>query len=353
MGQTYKRVSRRLTGYNTEQFPTLGVAGPYRFTVAWSDDTGQPYGQLVQGAGTAQIGSVTTPAAIAPGNATDPVPYNICGYFAVNLGDLHEFSGDNFQQYREYRIRKVTYTFTPRAALFTTLPGGGSFSSGPEGAEVMLVNTSKTGQFVMPYPMEVVAAATRKQQDYPWYQVLNFPSVRNISKLYRLQSHRVKPMSMTIDATEDFVQQETWPLQVMGPNQPSFAGFFNDVTPKDAITAYAADEAAPFAQQTLAGRFHMKRRRFRWTKQWLMWRSNSAVDRPQYVYVRNDGKPAHGLQFMIKARTYWRSTLPYFNMAITAQVEFRGQLLQRLSADVAPSSSVLFPWTNATFQTTM
>lgn len=324
-----------------------------RFTVAWNATGAGNIGAIVQGTlGT--FGSVTSPAALAPGAGQVPLLWNLAGYYAVCLGDIHPFAGDSYEQFREYRIRKVTYTFTPRQAAYVTNPGSGNFTSGPDGTEVMIVNTSKTGQFVMPYPLNMVVPVTATHEDYPWYQVLNYPSHRNIAKVYRMSSQRPRTIRLTVDPTEDCIVQQVSEVANVGPSTGGlFAGdpFAGGVDPqRQAVEYYGANSANTLLPRLEAGRFQMRRRRFRWTRQWLIWES-SVNEIPQMLYVRNDLKRAHGCQFMVKPGTYWQCTVPYYNVSINVSVEFRGRLLQQLSGATQYTSQVLFPYTNATFST--
>lgn len=346
------RLSRRIEGYNTQQFPTLGTTSSTRFTVAWNATNSGIAGPVLAGT-LGQYGPITSPAAFVPGNGQVPLNYNLCGYYSVVLGDLHAFAGDSYEQFKEYRIRKVTYTFTNRMPTYTGNPGGGNFSAGPEGAEVMIVNTSKTGQFVMPRSMSENVLGNETHEDYPWYQVLNYPNCRNISKVYRLKSGRATTIRMTVDATEDYIASQVQDVSSTEPvSSLVFTGdSYMGMTPQNAaIGTYTANSGSLQWSKTLAARHQMKRRRFRWTRQWLLWVSSS-VETPSMLYVRNDLKRAHGIQFMVKAGTYWQSTLPYFNVSITMQVEFRGRLLQQLPSTIPPTADVLFPYTNATFNT--
>lgn len=218
----------------------------------------------------------------------------------------------------------------------------------------MVVNTSKTGQFVMPYNLDYTGGRTH--EDDPWYQVLNYPNVRNISYIKRQMSGKPKSIRIKVNATEDYVRAETQGAEPMGPadsfsvtNDDIFGGTDPQFNYTDRTTAAAGSSTAA---KTLAGRFSMGRRRFRWTKQWLLWENSNGASPTMYLWIRNDLKFAHGVQVMIKAGTYWRSTLPYFNTSINVNVEFRGRLLQRLNPQVAIGDRVLFPYTNATFATT-
>lgn len=217
----------------------------------------------------------------------------------------------------------------------------------------MLVNTSKVGQFVMPIPInDTIAGAS--DMDSPWYQVLNYPSVRNIALVKRMSPSRQTVLRMKVNATEDYIRLESQGVGTSHPVQFTTTGLedpWNTAVPTDVIADYSASDASVPAAKIRAARFQVGRRRFRWTRQWLLWESASAPDVPNLLYVRNDRKQAHGVQFMVKEMTYWQSTVPYFNVSITAQVEFRGKLMQQSIRSITNASQVMFPYTNATFST--
>lgn len=219
----------------------------------------------------------------------------------------------------------------------------------------MLVNTSKVGQFTLPCPVNDVTTALTAM-DSPWNQVLNYPSARNISTVKRLLPGRQTILRMKVDCTEDYVKRGgddtvAWSY----PLTSALTGVeatFNGLSPSAQwYIQYAANAASTSAQSLRAAQIQAGRRRFRWTKQWLLWSSSTSGDVPYMLYIRNDRKAAHGVQFMVKENTYWQSTVPYFNVHITAQVEFRGKLLQQLDDKVSINSQILFPWSNATYQT--
>lgn len=332
-GQAYPRIG---VSWNTAISPSATVRGT--FTATQSNQV---------------VGALTNPTYLIPGNGQTPLPYNICGYYAVQLADLHAFRGDSYEQFREYRIKSFRISFTSRMPMWTGNPGGGTFSAGPDGTEVMLVNTSKTGQFILPFAMSDTTS-TCLLPDSPWFQVMNYPSVRNIAKITRMSTRRMTKLSMKVDCTEDYIRNEDQGVTWSGPADVISGGVFNGVSPQEsAIGAFSSTAAGGHAARVRAGRFQMGRRRFRWTKQWLLFDNSDAISSSQYLFIRNDTKAAHGVQFMVRELTYWQSTVPYFNVSITAQIEFRGRLLQRLPEDVGIGESVLFPYTTATFGTTL
>lgn len=220
----------------------------------------------------------------------------------------------------------------------------------------MLVNTSKVGQFVMPLSM-ADTTTTVTDMDSPWWQVMNYPSVRNIAQVKRMSPLRQTVLRMKVNATEDYIRNESEGATDFGPTAPPMGGieqpWLNLDPQQSAIGLYSAQASTGGAGAIRAARFQMGRRRFRWTRQWLLWHSSNAANIPNYLYVRNDRKLAHGVQFMVKEFSYWQSTVPYFNVSITAQVEFRGKLLQQLASNITNGTAVMFPFTNATFATVL
>lgn len=330
----------------------LSVNSGPRLSVAWNTSL---IPGIVRGAfitGTGDIGAISAPAALVPANGSTPVQYTLSGYYNFRLSDFPVFDGDTFSQFKEYRIRSFRVTLTDRMPVWTSVAGGGNFSTGPGCTEVMLVNTSKTGEFVMPISMGNTALAVTAAAD-PWNQVLNYPSVRNIAMVKKLSAHKPVTLSLKVDAMENYVTRQYEDVDFQGP-LASTGYEFSGITPQTAFYGTAGASAASTAgQQMNSARFKMKRRRFRWTNQWLMFQSTTGSDDPNLIYIRNDDKVAHGCQMMVKALSYWTSSLPYFDVAVTMSVEFRGKLMQRAMIPITNSSSMLFPWTNATYVTTV
>lgn len=350
IGTDYKRVNRRLSGANTLQFPTLGSSNNAIFSIAWYLPSGGLVnrGQVV--AGPNDVGPIVSPTALAPGAGGTPVPYNISGYISVTLGSIPQFSGDFFSGYREYRIRSFRVTLRHRAPVYVSTPGTATNTSSSGGSEIMLVNTSKCGQFVMPYPLALQGAAVNTIDD-PWVQVENFPNSRNmcVRKITSRSGETI--LSLKCNAMENYIFRETGVEYVGAPTpagtlDPSASPF----EPFPYQQWVGMNEIGPRISPLCNGLIQVRRRPYRWTKQWVVVRDTAVPgNTPVWAYFRNDFKRAEGIQAMIKGLSYDTASLPYCTMHITAQVEFRGLALVPGYGNAAPTDTLLFPFTNASY----
>lgn len=200
----------------------------------------------------------------------------------------------------------------------------------------MLVNTSRSGQFVMPYDVNNAAVAT-DIVDSPWVQALNCPNHRNIVLKKSLTGGRRTTFSMTVMPTEEYLYLDTnrHVTQVTNGDVTSpFGSDSNNGSPYN-ILALIAGTAPQDAQ--------IRRRRFRWTRLWTRYLSGN-----DSLLILNDDKFAHGVQFMIRERSFTRQNLPYFDVHVRASIEFRGRHGQTLGPTTAGNSGqYLFPFTYA------
>lgn len=333
IGYDYRRLSRQVLFSSANNFPFLSVPDSGRLCIAWSLSNAIPKGQFIS----TIDGTISGPTALVPAVTQTPLDYTLSGYLSFCLADFPKANGDvDFNSYGYYRIRKITYTIRDRrsdyvATLGNTVPGGIGVCP-----EVQLVNTSKTGQFVMPYELANVGGVTNQMEDV-FNQVLNWPSSRNISKRRFWRAGRNNVLSMTIDPTEDYVHddQSNRVRQISGAANPS--SLLNGYEP-----AQFWDSPAVTADID-AGRT-VKRRRFRWTNMWSRARSGN-----NYVVVLRDDKLAHGVQINVRRGTYTAQTLPYMSTSVSMQVEFRQR--HGCSTGTMPTalttSVYLFPFTYA------
>lgn len=345
INKDYCRVSRRIEEVNARQFPTIGQPASSRFSIAWYTGTAAtPRGQVIDSTG--DLGTITSPAALSPGTGQTPLPYTIAGYYSVNLGDIPEFSGDNFANYRYYRIKSFRVSLTSRTPVFTAVPGQTYAAYGAGGTEVMLVNTGKSGEFVLNCPLTDTAHIIT-QENNPWNQVLNRGNVKEISVKKRIRTDRATTLSMKVNAMETYVYQEPVQFSIMGPASDTAIepAFLSVLPPQQAVSL----SGTAVAYGNTPARFCFKRRPFRWTRQWLQWWNPSGIG-DQVMYIRNDLKRADGIQVMIRDNTYMQSSLPYFNVNITVQIEFKQPSIVPVDqTDILIGDSLLFPFTNATY----
>lgn len=350
VGKNYTRVSRRIVALNSRQFPPISSYVSERFAIAWYTGTGSTSrGVQIYGATGVDLGTITNPGSLAPGVNTVPLPYVIAGYYSLCLDDFSEFSGDNFRNYREYRIKSFRITLTSRQPVFTAVAGVAHAAYGPGGTEVMLVNTGKSGEFVLNCPLNDNAHIIT-QENNPWNQVLNRSNVKEISVKKTMSSNKPTTISMKVDCMETYLVNEPIQYAIMAPTAD--IGIEPDRIPVYPYQTGTSVGAIQEAYGTFNGRFQYKRRRFRWTRQWLQWWNPSGVGN-QVMYIRNDRKRADGVQVMIRDNTFMQATIPYFNVNITAQLEFRNPSIvpaDQTSTEIG--SIMLFPFTNATYDHT-
>lgn len=209
----------------------------------------------------------------------------------------------------------------------------------------MLVNTSKVGEFVGPWAIN--AGGFLIPIEDPWRQVENYPNARNILVRSITQGGRRPTLSMKVNCTEIYTYLDSVSGSNIGPAEISTGGGITwNEAPQDMWnTISVAHVNTPFT----GGRWQYKRRRFRWTRQFIMVQDvGSAPGTPVMYRFKNDLKPAFGVQVNIKSGSFSQSTVPYYRMHITAQIEFRGKA-QQVFFSPQIGDQVLFPWTAATF----
>lgn len=339
IGNNYQRISRILETNSTQQFPFSSLPAFGRNSIAWSTVPlagGIPRGQHIT---VSSAGVISTPAALAPAVGSVGLDYVLAGYYAVQLTDITPFLGDNFRQFSMYRIRSVTYTFTDTSA--TAIYGASGLAQGNSirnAVECMLINTSKSGEFITPLAMADVATSLLST-DNPWYQAENYPSCREIVKKRFIQMGKHQKLQMKITPTEDYVKNtferdvptnsSTSDWSANGQSQPQFLW-------RGQIAAATDDGRA----------FVVKRRPFRWSQLWLRYYDGSNI-----VPIMNDVKKAHGVQIMVRNKTYTSENLPYFTVQINVSVEFKGRQQQYVGGNMgtvgAAQSGYMFPFTYA------
>lgn len=200
----------------------------------------------------------------------------------------------------------------------------------------MIVNTSKTGQFTIPYSLQDNSSAFVPDVDDPWCQAENYPSARNILKRKIFYSGRPNSLSMEVDPTEDYVYIDNSNRVAAVSNVIDSA---NGFSPRDLLMPGTSIEQA--------GDISIRRRRFRWTKLWTRVPGSSGND---IIAVLRDDKLAHGVQVMVKRSTYTPQNLPYLGVHCTLSVEFRGahqEINPAVMLSAKTSTSWLFPYTYA------
>lgn len=332
IGLQYRRISRRLDSDSTTRFPFEGSSTLGRLCYAyWLGATGTArVGRITLAADT----TVATPTYLTGTPTNAPVPATIAAYYAFCLADVPVFDGElGWDTFGWYRIRKIRLTLLDGRSLNTN--GASTSYGGPvaDAAEVMLVNTSKTGQFVGPFSLNDVTSAAVPTDD-PWLLAENYPNRRNILKRSYLGALTKKSLSMVVDPTEDYVTNDSSNriTSLSTQTEDGLSGWY----PQRAWPGNTDDGTKPA--------INVRRRRFRWTKLWV----RSQVGNDIVSYLRDD-KLAHGLQVMVRRSTYSTANLPYLRVHCTMSVEFRGHAMGNTNAYVAvlTTGPRLFPFTNS------
>lgn len=210
----------------------------------------------------------------------------------------------------------------------------------------MLINTGSTGEFTLPLGMgDTVTPIT--VADNPWYQAANYPSSKNCCMTKHIQMGKHQKMSMRTCPMEEYLKFENnQDMQAYSALPLNLNGILphNIMNPGQLATGQSLNAsvlAATMAQTSV------KRRKFRWTSLWVRYYDQTSGT---WIMLLRNTKKAHGVQFMVRNKTYTAENVPYFTVHMKISVEFKDKHQQ--VRDGAFSGSVvaenfLFPFSYA------
>jgi len=335
IGQNYLRINRVVETASLTTFPFTSAHSVGRICVAWWQGATGIAPRGVEVVVSSSSGTITVPATLQPAFSANPSDYTIAGYYSVSLGDVGEQLSDNYEQYAKYRIRSVTYSFTDTSAVPVHSSGVSSEGASIRNAvEACLVNTGKTGQYVMPFALADTANPA-SSVDNPWYQAINSPSHANNTMRRFIFCGKTRRMSMRTVPMEEYVTNDN----TTSVAEQSYLAAANGYNPQDIMTQ--SNQGTPYAQGWV-----VKRRKFRWTNLWV--RAYDSIGGAIVPVLRNN-KRAHGVQIMIKNKTYTTENVPYFTVRCNMSVEFKDRQGQFFSSAMQNSGigNFLFPYTYA------